>query len=220
VKKQFVVIGLGRFGGSVIKTLVSMGYEVMAIDRNERLVQEYSAIIPHVYQADCTDENVLKQLGVQNMDHAVVAIGDDLQASILTTLILKDLKVPYVTAKATSEYHRRVLERVGADRIVLPERDTGVRVAHQITTNNMIDYLELTPDFTLVEVIAPHSMDNKTLKELNIRAKYGCNIVAIRRKDNSMNVAPPADAKIYEGDMLIVIGNNSGIGRFEKGIEE
>ncbi len=220
MKKQFVVVGLGRFGGSVIKTLSSLGQEVMAIDRSERLVQEFSSILPHVYQADSTDENVLKQLGVQNMDHAVVAIGDDLQASILTTLILKDLKVPFVTAKATSEYHRRVLERVGADRIVMPERDTGIRVGHQIITNNLVDYLELAPDFTLVEIIAPHSMHDKSLKELDIRARYGCNIVAIRKKDNTMKVSPLADEKIYEGDILVVIGHNKGIGRFEKGFEE
>lgn len=219
MKKQFVVVGLGRFGGSVTKTLVQLGHEVMGLDKDMKRVQEYAGVIPHVYQADTTDENVLKQLGVQNMDHAIVAIGDDLQASILTTLILKDLNVPLVTAKATSEYHRRVLERIGADHIVQPERDTGIRVAHQMTSKNMVDYLELSPEFTLVEVLAPHSMHDKSLKQLNMRAKYGCNIVAIRRRDHSMNVSPLADDKIYEGDMLIIIGTNKDINRFEKGFE-
>lgn len=217
MKKQFVVIGLGRFGGSVTKTLVQLGHEVMGIDKDMKRVQEYAGILPHVYQADTTDENVMKQLGVQNMDHAIVAIGDDLQASILTTLILKDLSLPQVTAKATSEYHRRVLERIGADHIVQPERDTGIRVAHQMTSKNLVDYLELSPEFTLVEVLAPPSMHDKTLKQLNMRAKYGCNIVAIRRQDHSMNVSPLADDKIYEGDMLIIIGTNKDINRFEKG---
>ncbi len=220
MKKQFVVIGLGRFGSTVLKTLLSLGNEVMGIDHNQRRVQEISAIIPHVYQADSTDEGVLKQLGVQNMDHAIVAIGDDLQASILTTLILKDLGVKTVTAKATSEYHRRVLERVGADRIVQPERDTGIRVAHQITSQNTIEFLELSSDYSLVEVLAPASMTGKSLKELNIRAKYGCNVVAVRKQDGFVNVSPLAEDTISEGDMLVMIGTNKDIHRFEKGYSE
>lgn len=219
MKKQFAVIGLGRFGGSVITALGALGHDVIGIDRNERLVQEYAAIVPHVYEADTTDESVLRQLGIQNMDHVVVAIGDDLQASILTTLILKDMKVPMVTAKATTEYHRRVLERVGADRIVMPERDTGTRLAHQLTSNNLVDYLELSPDFSLVEIIVPRALHGNTLKDLNVRARYGCNIVAIRKKDNTMNVSPLADDRVEEGDMFIVIGNNASISRFEKAFE-
>ncbi|TLS51438.1 TrkA family potassium uptake protein [Paenibacillus antri] len=220
MKKQFIVIGLGRFGGTVARTLISLGYEVMAIDRDIRKVQDFSSIITHVFQADSTDEKVLKELGVSNMDHAIVAIGDDLQASILTSLILKDMGIKKVTAKATSEYHRRVLERIGADHIIQPERDTGIRVAHQITSNNTVDYLELSPDFSLVEVLAPKAMYDKSLKAINIRAKYGCNVVAIKRKDNSMIVSPLADDKIQEGDVLVMIGSNQDITRFEKGIAE
>ena len=220
MKKQFVVIGLGRFGGTVSKELTRLGYEVMGLDRNMRKVQEYASILPYVYQADTTDENVLKELGVQNMDHAIVSIGDDLQASILTTLILKDLGVPTVTAKATSEYHRRVLERIGADHIVQPERDTGVRVAHQLTNKNLVDYLELSPEFSLVEVLAPKEMHGQTLKQLNIRAWYGCNSVAIRREDNRVIVSPLADEKILLGDILVIIGSNQDINRFEKRFED
>jgi len=220
MKKQFVVIGLGRFGGTVSRELTRLGYEVMGLDRDMRKVQEYASILPYVYQADTTDENVLKELGVQNMDHAIVSIGDDLQASILTTLILKDLGVPTVTAKATSEYHRRVLERIGADHIVQPERDTGVRVAHQLTNKNLVDYLELSPEFSLVEVLAPKEMHGQTLKQLNIRARYGCNIVAIRREDNRVIVSPLADEKILLGDILVIIGSNQDINRFEKRFED
>ena len=220
MKKQFVVIGLGRFGGTVSRELTRLGYEVMGLDRDMRKVQEYAAILPYVYQADTTDENVLKELGVHNMDHAIVSIGDDLQASILTTLILKDLGVPTVTAKATSEYHRRVLERIGADHIVQPERDTGVRVAHQLTNKNLVDYLELSPEFSLVEVLAPKEMHGQTLKQLNIRARYGCNIVAIRREDNRVIVSPLADEKILLGDILVIIGSNQDINRFEKRFED
>ncbi|MHA6483564.1 potassium channel family protein [Paenibacillus sp. strain BS8-2] len=218
MKKQFVVIGLGRFGGSVTKTLMSLGYEVMGIDRDERRVQDFAPILSHVYQADSTDESVLKQLGVHNMDHAIVAIGEDLQASILTTLILKDMGIPYVTAKATNDYHQRVLEGLGANHIVHPERDTGIRVAHQVTSKNTVEYMELSPEHSLVEIIAPNNFGGKTLKTLNFRAKFGCNIMAIRRKNNELVVSPLADDFIYEGDMLVVIGKNTDITRFEKAI--
>lgn len=220
MKQQFVVVGLGRFGGAVCKTLVELGHEVIGIDRNMRRVQEFSGMLPFVYEADSTDEGVLRELGVHNVDHAIVAIGDDLQASILTTLILKDLGVPTVTAKAASEYHRRVLERIGADHIVQPERDTGVRVAHRLTNKNFVDYLELSPEFSLVEVVAPKEMHGKSLKQLNVRAKYGCNIVAIRHTDNTVNVSPLADDVIREGDVLVIIGSNHDINRYEKRFED
>ncbi|RIX53987.1 TrkA family potassium uptake protein [Paenibacillus nanensis] len=220
MRKQFVVIGLGRFGGSVTKTLCSLGYEVMGIDKDERKVQEYAAVLTQVYQADSTDENVMKELGVRNMDHAIVAIGEDLQSSILTTLILKDLGIKHVTAKATNDYHQRVLEGLGADHIVHPERDTGVRVAHQVTSKNMIEYLELSPEHSLVEVIAPSSFGGKTLKTLDFRAKYGCSVMAIRRKDNEVVVSPHADELIFEGDMLVMIGRNTDISRFERTFED
>ncbi|MFD0586590.1 potassium channel family protein [Paenibacillus sp. GCM10027627] len=220
MRKQFVVIGLGRFGESVTKTLLSLGYEVMGIDKDERKVQEFASILPHVYQADSTDDGVMRELGIRNFDHAIVAIGEDLQSSILTTLILKDIGVKMVTAKATSDYHQRVLEGVGADHIVHPERDTGVRVAHQVTSKNMIEYLELSPEYSLVEIIAPDTFGGKTLKTLNFRAKFGCSVIAIRRKDNDLVVSPHADELIYEGDMLVIVGKNSDITRFERMFED
>jgi trk system potassium uptake protein TrkA len=217
--KQFVVIGLGRFGGSVTKTLISMGYEVLAIDKEIKKVEEFSTIATHVFQADSTDEQTLKELGVRNFDHAIVAIGDDLQASILTTLQLKNLGMKTVTAKAVNDLHQLVLEKVGADQIIHPERDTGVRVAHQVTSKNLIEYLELSPDYSLVEIAASRAMNGKSLKTLNIRAKYGCNIMAIRTKENKMNIAPHAEDEIYEGDILVIIGSNEDIARFEKAYE-
>ncbi|MBH5318279.1 TrkA family potassium uptake protein [Paenibacillus sp. GSMTC-2017] len=220
MKKQFVVIGLGRFGGSVTKTLISLGYEVMGIDKDERRVQEYASILTHVYQGDSTDDQVMRELGIRNMDHAIVAIGEDLQSSILTTLILKDMGVKFVTAKATSDYHQRVLEGVGADHIVHPERDTGVRVAHQVTSKNMIEYLELSPEYSLVEIIAPETFGRKTLKTLDFRAKFGCSVMAIRRTNNELVVSPHADEIIFEGDMLVIIGKNTDIARFERTFED
>jgi len=213
--KQFAVIGLGRFGGSVTKTLLSMGHEVWAIDKDPNRVQEFSSGMQHVYQADTTNEQTLKELGIRNFDHAIVAIGDDLQASILTTLLLKNLGVETVTAKATNDLHQLVLEKVGADHIVLPERDTGVRVAHQATSKKIVDYIELSPDYSLVEISAPKEMNGKSLKELDIRAKYGCSIMAIKSNSGKMNIAPKAEDRISDNDILVMIGSNADIARFE-----
>lgn len=215
MKKQFVVIGLGRFGGSITKTLVSLGHEVMALDQDEAKVNEFSQLATQAVQADSTDEQALKELGIRNFDHAIVAIGDNIQASILTTLILKDMGVIKVTVKANNDYHSKVLEKIGADRIIHPERDMGVRVAHHIVSENVIDYIELSPEYSLVEVIASQAMDSKTLGDLDIRANYGCNVMAIKTGDNEMNISPRAEDEIQKGDILVVIGSNKDINHFE-----
>lgn len=215
MKKQFVVIGLGRFGGSITKTLVSLGHEVMALDQDEAKVNEFSQMATQAVQADSTDEQALKELGIRNFDHAIVAIGDNIQASILTTLILKDMGVIKVTVKANNDYHSKVLEKIGADRIIHPERDMGVRVAHHIVSENVIDYIELSPEYSLVEVIASQAMDSKTLGDLDIRANYGCNVMAIKTGDNEMNISPRAEDEIQKGDILVIIGSNKDINHFE-----
>jgi trk system potassium uptake protein TrkA len=216
MKKQFVVIGLGRFGGSITKTLVSLGHEVMALDKDEHKVQEFALIATQAVQADSTDEQAMRELGIRNFDQAIVAIGDDIQASILTTLILKDIGVSKVSVKATNDYHSKVLEKIGADRIIHPERDMGVRVAHHIVSENVIDYIELSPEYSLVEVVASAAMDGKTLGVLDIRANYGCNIMAIRTRDDVMNISPRAEDEIQQGDILVVIGSNKDINHFEE----
>jgi len=214
-KMQFVVIGLGRFGGSLTRTLLLLGHEVLAIDANLKRVQEFSAIMTHVYQGDCTDEQVLKDLGVRNFDHAIVAIGSDLQASILTTLILKDLGIPEITAKATSEYHSRVLEKIGANRIIQPEIESGIRAAKQLTSKNLIDYIELSQEYRLAEIKAPDSMDGRSLKQLDIRAKFGCNVIAIKQS-SGINISPQAEDVIYSGNVIVIIGTNKDMSRFEE----
>jgi trk system potassium uptake protein TrkA len=216
MKKQFVVIGLGRFGGSITKTLVSLGHEVMALDKDEHKVQEFALVATQAVQADSTDEQAMRELGIRNFDQAIVAIGDDIQASILTTLILKDIGVSRVSVKATNDYHSKVLEKIGADRIIHPERDMGVRVAHHIVSENVIDYIELSPEYSLVEVVASEAMDGKTLGVLDIRANYGCNIMAIRTRDDVMNISPRAEDEIKKGDILVVIGSNKDINHFEE----
>lgn len=215
MKKQFAVIGLGRFGGAICSSLIEQGLEVLAIDKDEDRVNEFSSIATHAVIADTTDESVLKSLGIRNFDHVIVAIGDNLQASILTTLILEELGVNHITVKAQNDYHEKVLRKIGADRIVHPERDMGLRIAHYITSNNVLDYLELSDEHSIVEVIAGKKMDGNTLIDLDVRAEYGVNIVAIKR-DGEIDVSPDPDEEIMRGDILIVIGADEDINRMEK----
>lgn len=219
MKKQFIVIGLGRFGSSLVSTLILNGHEVLAIDKDEQPVQDISDVATHAIQADCTDESVLRDIGISNFSHAVVAIGDDLQASILTTLLLKELHIPRVTAKASNEMHGQVLIKVGADHIVYPERDMAARLGHQLSSNNLIDYIELSPDYNLVEFKAPPAMNGLSLKLLNIRANYGCTILALKQ-GSSMNISPKAEDEIYTGDILLIIGSNKDIRHLENNYEQ
>ncbi|MFD2117424.1 potassium channel family protein [Paenibacillus yanchengensis] len=218
MKKQFIVIGLGRFGTSVTKKLVENGHEVLAVDKDEHLVQELANIATHALQADCSDESVLNELGVSNFSHAIVAIGDDIQSSILTTLLLKELKVPKVTAKAKNEMHGKVLQKIGADQVVYPERDMGIRLARQLSSDNLIDYIELSPDYNLVEILAPPTMNGKSLKQLDIRANFGCTIMAIKT-GHKINVSPRAEDIIHTGDILLMIGSNQEILNLENEYE-
>lgn len=213
--KQFAVIGLGRFGSAVAKTLESLGHQVMGIDRDEALAQSLATTLTHVVQADCTDEETLKSLGLRNLDTVVVAIGDDLQASILICLLLKELGVPNVIAKATTELHGKVLTKIGADRVVFPERDMGMRVAHNLVASNVLDYIELSPDYSIVELNATESMHGKTLRQLALRARFGVNIMAIRTGD-VINVSPKAEDAVQPGDILVLIGDNEALRRIEQ----
>ena len=213
--KEFVIIGLGRFGTAVAKTLYDMGYEVLGIDSNEERVQEARGFTTHAVQADSIDENTLKSLGVRNFDVAIVGIGQDIQASILTTLILKEMGVEYVVAKAQNALHGKVLYKTGADRVIFPERDMGVRVANNLTSTNILDYIELAPDYSIVEVTAPGFTIGKTLKELDLRAKLSINVVAIK-SGKEINVAPGADVVIKDGDILVAIGSNDKLRSIEE----
>lgn len=216
-KKQFVVIGLGRFGTSVAKTLYSLGNDVLAIDVDEETVQNISDSVTHSVQADATDENTLRSLGIRNFDVAVVTIGSDLQSSVMVTLLLKELGVDHIIAKANSEIHAKVLYKIGADRVVLPERDMGVRVAHNLVSSNILDYIELSPDYSIAEIANPKAWQGKTLQELNLRANFGINIVAVK-KDNDINVSPMADDKLEAGDVIVAIGCSDELNKLENQI--
>ncbi|MBA4537899.1 TrkA family potassium uptake protein [Bacillus aquiflavi] len=215
MKKEFAVIGLGRFGGSICRSLTELGMEVMAIDNNEERVNEFSMIATHAVVGNTTDETVLKSLGIRNFEHVIVAIGDDIQASILTTLILKELGVKHITVKAQNDYHEKVLRKIGADHVVHPERDMGRRIAQNIVSNNVLDYLELSDEHSIVEIVASEKIIGKSIVDLDIRAKFGVNIVAIKRNKDII-VSPIANEVIHANDILIVIGADSDINRFEK----
>ncbi|WP_397537367.1 potassium channel family protein [Rummeliibacillus pycnus] len=215
MKKEFVVIGLGRFGGSIVNELVNQGAEVMAIDKHPERVDEFAAIATQSVVADTTDESVLKSLGIRNFEHVIVAIGDDIQSSILTTLMLKEIGVQKITVKAQNDYHEKVLRKIGADHVVHPERDMGIRIANNMMSNNVLDYLELSDEHSIMEIKANDLLEGHTIIGLDIRARYGVNIVAIKR-EKEIIVSPQADELILEGDILIVIGADADISRFEK----
>jgi trk system potassium uptake protein TrkA len=179
--KQFVVVGLGRFGASVAATLAENGHDVLAIDRDPEKVQAISGDVTHAVEVDATDEEALKTLGVRNFDVAVVSIGDNVSANILCTLILKELNLPYVIVKAPDKLHGKVLSKVGADRIVYPERDMGVRIAQNLISSNVLDYIEFAPEYGVIEILASDNMVGRTLKELELRASFDVNVMAIKR---------------------------------------
>lgn len=212
--KQFAVIGLGRFGTSVAMTLHKMGYEVLAIDSDGERVQEFSNEVTHVVQADTTDEDTLAALGIRNFDVVIVAIGENVQANILTTLQLKELGVPYIVTKASNKLHGKMLEKIGADRVVYPERDMGQRVAHNLVSSTMLDYIELSPNLNIMEVSVPQMLVGKSLAEVDLRAKYEINVVAIKRGDDII-VPPQPNEKIQIHDILVVVGSIKGIQRLE-----
>lgn len=205
-KKQFIVIGIGRFGSSVAETLYSLGNDVLAVDHDEDAIQSISDKVTHAIQVDADDENSLRALGIRNFDCAVISIGSDIQSSILATLLVKDLGVKHVVAKANNALHAKVLYKIGANRVVFPERDMGVRVAHNLVSSNILDYIELSPDYSIAEVVSPVEWHNKTLRELNVRAEYGINVMAIKR-NNDIDVSPLADNVIEPGDIIVAIGS-------------
>ncbi|MGE5421741.1 MAG: potassium channel family protein [Ignavibacteriales bacterium] len=213
MKKQFAVIGLGRFGSSVARTLYHMGFEVLGIDTNEDMVEAIKDDITYGITADAQEERVLESLGIRNFDVAIVAIGNDLQASILISLNIKNLGVKYVVAKAVNDTHGKVLEKVGADKIIYPERDMGERVAHSLVSTNLLDYIEISNKYSLLEATVPDFMNQKTLKETNLRVKFGVNVVAIKRGDDLL-VSPPGEERLFKEDILILIGKTTDLDKF------
>lgn len=221
MKQNYAIIGLGRFGGSICRTLVESGQEVLAIDSNEERVNEYMNIATHAVVGNAQDESTLRSLGIRNFDHVIVAIGEDIQASILVTLMVKEMGVPNVLAKAQNEYHAKVLERVGADRVVHPERDMGVRIADNLVSRNILDFIELSDEFSLAEIkVSNPKFFNKSLIEVNFRQRFGLTVVAIRRADGQVVVSPPANEIVCENDNLLVIGSTVNVDNLDEKLND
>ena len=225
--KQFVVIGAGRFGSAVAVTLARKGKQVMVIDQDEQTVQRMSEIVTQAIQVDVTDPSSLANLDLGEMDVAVVGIGGNLEASILTTLQLKEMGVKTVVAKAKTNADKKILSRIGADRIVFPERDMGIRVANSLISPTIFDYIQVSPGFGIVETRVPDAIQGQTLTEANIRSRFGIDIVAIRRRapqldkkgesqlKDTMLIAPRADEVLGENDILVIIGEEGKIENFK-----
>jgi trk system potassium uptake protein TrkA len=213
--KSYMVIGLGRFGTEAAKKLCELGCEVLAMDVSSDLVQKVSSYVTHAVVANAQDKEVLRALGAKDFDCAIVSIGGSLADSILATMNLKELGVPYVVCKAHDETHREVLQKLGADQVVIPEQENAARLARSLSCPNVLDYIELSDEYGIIEVPAPKRWLDKTLKELNVRAKLGVNIIAIKR-DGKINVSPAADYQILAGDTMVVLGNAVALDTVQK----
>lgn len=213
--KSFVVIGLGRFGAEAARRLYSLGCEVLAIDSSPELVERIKDEVTHAVTANAQDKEVLRSLDVMNFDCAIIAIGDSLSDSVLATMNIKELGVPYVVCKAHDEIHREVLKKLGADSVVIPEQENAARLAKSLASYNVLDYIELSEDFGIIDMPAPKIWYNKTLIELNVRAKLGVNILAIKR-NSGITVSPGADFRILEGDVVVVLGDTAALKAVQK----
>lgn len=213
--KSYLVIGMGRFGTEVARQLYALGCEVLAVDSKSDLVQQVANDVTHAAVADARDKDVLKALGAKEFDCAVVAIGDSLADSVLATMNVKELGIPKVVCKAHDETHRQVLLKLGADQVVIPEQENAGRLARSLSSHNVLDYIELSADYGIVEVPAPVSWQGKTLKDLNVRAKLGLNIIAIKR-EGDINVSPSADYAIAQKDIMVVLGDSTALERVQK----
>ena len=213
--KSFIIIGLGRFGTEAAKCLCRQGCEVLVVDTRADLVQQLSSEVTQSVVADARDKDVLRALGAKDFDCGIVAIGDSLADSVLATMNLKELGVPYVVCKASNETHSQVLKKLGADRVVIPEKENANRLAKSLASANVLDYIELSEDYGIIEVPAPKSWQDKSLIELNVRAKLGVNILAVKR-EGGIVVSPAADFRIVMGDVLVVLGDTAALAAVQK----
>lgn len=210
VHKEFVVIGMGQFGSSVAKTLANAGATVMAVDKDEEYLEKVASYVTHAVCADVSNPEAMKQLGIQNYDGAIVGIGDDLESSVLVTLQLKEMGVSFVMAKAVNDLGGRILQKVGADKVIFPDREIGIRIGNEIMNGNYFEAIEVSEEYSIVDLTVPHAWIGKTLRDINIRSQYGVNVIGIRGIDK-VNINPEADYKLQEQDILIVLGHNGEI---------
>ncbi|HET7479476.1 MAG TPA: TrkA family potassium uptake protein [Rubrobacteraceae bacterium] len=214
MSKQFVVIGLGRLGSVMAKTLDELGHTVLAIDQDETLIQNLTDDLPHVHlvAADATDEAVLRDLGVQNFDGAAVVIGGNIQAGILATVLLKELGVPHVISRASSATHAKVLDKIGADRVIQPEKEMGAQVARTLASPAVLDYVDLGGDEAIIETEVPEKWLNHSLAELQLSRKHGLTVLALKAKGQAGTI-PRGDTVLHEGDVMVVGGSKKNLDR-------
>ncbi|MCI7020345.1 MAG: TrkA family potassium uptake protein [Clostridiales bacterium] len=213
--KSYIIIGLGRFGQTLARQLCALGAEVLALDKRSDLVQQVAEDVTHAVVGDGQDKEVLRALGARNFDCGIIAIGSNLAASVLTAMNLKELGVPYIICKAHDETHRKVLEKLGVDRVIIPEQENAQRLARSLNSHNVLEYIELSEDYGILEIPAPKGWIGKTIKELNVRAKLGVNIIAVEN-DKETNVSPSADYQIVPGDVMVVLGDNYALEAVQK----
>ncbi len=218
MKRSFAVIGLGRFGSAMATTLTELGHEVIGIDSDEEKVARLSDVISVALQVDAIDEKALRAAGIQDVDVAIVSIGENVESSLLAVMLVRELGIRQIVAKATTPLHGRILEKLGVTRVIFPERDMAVRVAHSLVVPNVLDYIELSRDFSIIELPAPPDFVGHSIRELAIRTRYGLTLIAIRRKSGQQEattVGPSADDRIEAGDVLALLGPNEQLSRLD-----
>lgn len=214
-RKSYAVIGLGKFGTAVAVRLCELGNEVLVIDDSAENVQRIEPFVTCAVVADARDEAVLESLGVANYDCAIVGIGTDLATNIIITLNLKNIGVARVVCKATDEVQKRALEKVGADRVVIPERETGIKLAQSLASSSVLDFIELSPDLGIAEILMPKDWAGKSLKELDLRGRFGVNVIAVKR-GNTVELTADAAKPLEEGLVLVLLGRNEQLAGLQK----
>ena len=208
--KQYLVIGCGRFGSSVAKKMCQLGNEVMVIDKDEDSINNIAELVTHTAIVDVTEERDLKGIGLGNFDVVIVAISSDIRASIMATVMAKEMGVPKVVCKAKDELQAKVLYKIGADKVVFPERDMGIRLAYNLASENILDQINLDPEYSIMEIVTPQNWVGKTIIELNLRAKYDITVLAVKTQ-SGLKVMPSPNYKMQEKNILIIIGNTDKI---------
>lgn len=212
MKKQFVVLGMGSFGASVAVTLQKLGCDVVAVDQDMERINDIADKVTYAMQADIEDPDLLSSLGSRNFDGIVVASSENLECSILATLAAKEMGIPYILCKANNERYARALRKVGADAVVFPEEEMGRKIAKNLISANLADWIELSPDYSIVETAIPKRWIGRTLKELDVRRTYGVNVVGMKEEDR-VEITPDPDLPLKEGIILMLIGTNEALER-------
>lgn len=208
--KQYLVIGCGRFGSSVAKKMCQLGNEVMVVDKDEGSINNVAELVTHTAIVDVTEERDLKSIGLGNFDVVIVAISSDIRASIMATVMAKEMGVPKIVCKAKDELQAKVLYKIGADKVVFPERDMGIRLAYNLASENILDQINLDPEYSIMEIVTPQNWVGKTIIELNLRAKYDITVLAVKTQ-SGLKVMPSPNYKMQEKNILIIIGNTDKI---------